>query len=244
MHPESITSIPGFSEPFSSLSHLLAAGIFLGLSIWLIVRGRGHGARILGLVVFSLSVVFLLAMSGVFHLLEPGGTPRAVLQRLDHAAIFSLIAGTFTPIHGILFKRSLRWAVLLFVWITAITGITLKTIFFNDVPEWLSLILYLGLGWVGALTGTLLYRRFDFGFIRYLVYGALAYTIGAVFEFLRMPVLIAGVIGPHEIFHVFVLLGISFHFMFIFQVCQPRYFNNLFKLNRFAYTKSGLAANR
>ena len=217
MPAENIIPIPGLSEPFSSLSHLIAAGIFLALGIWLMIRGRSSPARIFALAVFVFSVVFLLSMSGVFHLLEPGGTARAVLQRLDHAGIFFLIAGTFTPIHGILFKRSLRWGVLLFVWGIAISGIVFKSIYFNDFAEWLSLSLYLGLGWVGALTGILLYRRFHFKFIKYLVFGAFAYTIGAIFEFLRTPVLIDGIIGPHELFHIFVLFGISFHFMFIFQ---------------------------
>jgi len=215
MSTAKIISIPGFSEPFSSMTHLFAAGIFFFLGLWLMFRGRGHAGRTLALGIFSFSVVFLLAMSGVFHLLEPGGTARAILQRLDHAGIFFLIAGTFTPIHGLLFKRSLRWGVLLFVWTVAIAGITLKSIFFNDIAEWIGLSLYLGLGWLGALTGVLLYRRFHFEYIKYLIFGALAYTTGAIFEFLRTPILIEGVIGPHEIFHIAVLFGVGFHFAFI-----------------------------
>jgi channel protein (hemolysin III family) len=215
-----IFAIPGFSEPFSSLSHLIAAGVFLVLGIVLMRRGRGHAGRVFALGIFSFSIVFLLAMSGVFHLLEPGGAGRAVLQRLDHAGIFFLIAGTFTPIHGLLFTRTLRWGILLLIWAIAITGMTLKSIFFNDIAEWLGLSLYLGMGWIGALTAILLYRRFHFRFIRYLLFGALAYTLGAVIEFLRYPVLIKGVIGPHEIFHVFVLVGISFHYLFVFQFAK------------------------
>lgn len=216
-----IIPIAGFSEPFSSLTHLIAAGIFCVLGIVLMHRGRGHNGRVFALGVFSFSIVFLLAMSGVYHLLEPGGAGRVVLQRLDHAGIFFLIAGTFTPIHGLLFKRSLRWGILLLIWAITITGITLKSIFFDDIAEWLGLTLYLGMGWVGAMTAILLYRRFHFQFIKYLLLGALAYTIGAVFEYLRYPVLIEGVIGPHELFHIFVLLGISFHFMFVFQFARP-----------------------
>ncbi|MDY6978407.1 MAG: hemolysin III family protein [Pseudomonadota bacterium] len=221
-----IIPIAGFSEPFSSLTHLLAAGVFFVLGILLMIRGRGHAGRVAALGIFSFSIVFLLAMSGVYHLLEPAGTARAVLQRLDHAGIFFLIAGTFTPIHGLLFTRSLRWGILLFIWVVAITGITLKSIFFKEMAEWLGLTLYLGLGWVGALTGVLLYRRFHFQFIKYLLLGALAYTIGAVFEYLRTPVLIEGVIGPHELFHIFVLLGISFHFAFVFQFARPGLFGS------------------
>jgi len=217
MPDNQIIPIAGFSEPFSSITHLLAAGIFFVLGFIIMSRGRGHAGRVFALGVFSFSIVFLLAMSGVYHLLEPGGTARAVLQRLDHAGIFFLIAGTFTPIHGLLFTRSLRWGILLFIWVVAITGITLKSIFFRDIVEWFSLTLYLGMGWVGALTGIVLYRRFRFRFIKYLLLGAVAYTIGALLEYMRYPVLIEGVIGPHELFHVFVLLGIIFHFMFVFQ---------------------------
>jgi channel protein (hemolysin III family) len=155
-------------------------------------------------------------MSGVFHLLEPQGGARDVLQRLDHAGIFFLIAGSFTAIHGILFKGIWRWGMLTVIWAIAITSITLKTIFFHDMAEWIGLMLYLGLGWMGAITGVLLKRRFGFTFIKPLIYGALAYTFGAVLEFLRAPVLIPGVIGPHELFHVFVLIGLSYHFAFIF----------------------------
>lgn len=212
--------IPGFSEPFSSLSHLLGAGVFFCIGIWLVVRFRGHGGRSTALAIFVCSVVFLLSMSGVFHLLAPGGTARAVLQRLDHAGIFFLIAGTFTPVHGLLFESGWRWGILLVVWVIAVTGITLKSIFFTDVPEWLGLIFYLGLGWLGSVSAILLYRRFAFSFIRPLVYGAIAYTVGALMEFTRTPVIVPGVIGPHEVFHIAVLVGIGFHFGFVARLAR------------------------
>lgn len=100
-----IYAIPGFSEPFSALSHLLAAGVFLPLGIFMAVTTLGGVAS---LIIFIVSVVFLLSMSGVCHLLEPGSTGRMALQRLDHAGIFLLIAGILTPVHGILFKCGWR----------------------------------------------------------------------------------------------------------------------------------------
>ncbi len=217
--PNTIIAIPGFSEPVSSLTHLLAAGLFLALSIWLVIKTKpGLGYRFpVGL--FGFAIVFVLSMSGVFHLLEPGTTARHILQRLDHAGIFFLIAGTFTPVHSILFKGGWRWGMLIPIWVVAITGLTLKTIFFTDIPEWLGLTFYLGLGWLGAISATVLYRRYGYAFIKPLVYGAIAYSVGAVMEFLRQPILIKGVIGAHEIFHIAVLLGISFHFVFVKRFC-------------------------
>lgn len=215
MSPVPISAIPGFSEPFSSLSHLLAAGIFLALGIWLAMQNRAHPGQLTSIIIFVFSAVFLLTMSGVYHLLEPGGSARAVLQRLDHVGIFLLIAGTFTPVHSILFKGRWRWGMLLAIWLMAITSITLKTIFFNDIAEWFSLSLYLGLGWFGVISAILLYKRYGYTFIKPLFYGAIAYSVGAVMEFMRTPELIPAVIGPHELFHVAVLFGLSYHFVFI-----------------------------
>jgi channel protein (hemolysin III family) len=215
MPAHTIIPISGFSEPFSSMTHLFAAGIFLILGIWLVQRGRDSLTKVTALGIFAFSSVFLLSMSGVFHLLEPQGIARDVLQRLDHAGVFFLIAGTFTAVHSILFRGIWRWGMLLMIWTIAITSITLKTIYFHDLSEWLGLSLYLGMGWIGAISGIVLYRRFGFTFIKPLIYGALAYTIGAIMEFMRMPVLIPGVIGPHELFHVAVLAGLGYHFAFV-----------------------------
>jgi channel protein (hemolysin III family) len=210
-----IESIPGFSEPFSAISHLLAAGIFLIVGITLLVRGHESAGKSLAFLLYVFAVVFALSMSGVFHLLAPNSVAKAVFQRLDHAAIFFLIAATYTPVHLIVFRGMMRWGVLLIVWAVAITGIVLKSIFFVAIPEWLGLSLYLSLGWFGIFSTYHLFRRFGFNFIKPIVYGALAYTCGGVMEFLRIPILIPEVIGPHELFHVLVLLGISMHWLFI-----------------------------
>ena len=93
------------------------------------------------MVVFAFSCVLLLSISGVYHLLSPGGSGRYVLHRLDHAAIFILIAGSFTPVHAILFRGPWRWGMLAGVWTMAITGLTLKTVYFTSIPEWFGLLL-------------------------------------------------------------------------------------------------------
>jgi channel protein (hemolysin III family) len=157
--------IRGFSEPFSCFTHLFSTGVFLVWGWFLLHRGRGSLSRLLSLGVFVFATLFMLSMSGVYHLFSPGGAGRAVLARLDQAAIFVLIAGTFTPIHTILFQGVWRWGMLLVVWCAAITAITLKSIYFDDVSETLSLGLYLGLGWVGVVSGLALYRRLGLNFV-------------------------------------------------------------------------------
>jgi channel protein (hemolysin III family) len=209
--------IPGFSDPVSSLTHLVGAGVFALLAIPLLRRGRGNRVRVACLGVYIISCVLLLAMSGVYHLLAPGGDGRAVLIRMDHGAIFVLIAGTFTPVHGILFHGRGRWAALLLLWSVTATAVTLKTLFFNDLAEWVGLTLYLGLGWMGVISGGILWVRYGWHFVRPLVWGGLAYTVGAVLEFVRWPVLIPRVIGPHELFHLAVLAGVGLHWRFVYQ---------------------------
>jgi len=217
-----LLTIPGFNDPFSSLSHLLGAGVFAVLSYFLIRRGVRterpvHPGRIVALAVFAFSAVLLLSMSGVFHLLGPG-TGRNVLQRLDHAAIFVLIAGTFTPMHAILFRGPWRWGMLGFIWTVAIVGVTLKSIFFTSLPAWAGTLLYVGMGWVGVLSFTTLVRRHRFRFARHIIFGGIAYTIGASLELFEPPPLIAGVVQSHEIFHVAVLIGLGLHWRFIWKI--------------------------
>jgi len=210
-----MSSIPGFSDPVSSLSHLAGAAVFAILSAFLIARGRGAARQVISLAVFAFSCVLLLSLSGVYHLLSPGTTARSVLLRLDHAAIFVLIAGSFTPVHVILLRDLWHWHLLAWIWIAAIAGLVLKTVYFDATPQWLGLLMYLGLGWLGLISTVELARRFGVRFVLLLVWGALAYTIGALVDHLGWPVPVPGVIGPHEVFHLAVLAGISFHWAFI-----------------------------
>jgi channel protein (hemolysin III family) len=211
-----IFSIPGFSEPVSSLTHLAGAGVFAALTVPLLRRGWGNRTRVACLAVYSFSCVLLMAISGVYHLLAPGGSGRLVMVRLDHAAIFVLIAGTFTPVHGILFHGRWRWEPLILFWAVTAAAVTLKTVFFSDLSEWLGLALYLCLGWVGVATGSVLWFRYGGRFIRPLAWGGVAYTAGAVLDYSGLSPLIPGVLGSHELFHVAVLAGAGLHWRFVY----------------------------
>lgn len=210
-------AIPGFSEPFSSLTHLVAAAVALVGFVFLYRKGRANGNRIFALSIYTFSLVFLFSMSGVYHLLDAAYLPHRVFQRLDHAAIWTLIAGTFTPLHMILFRGTWRWGVLLLVWAIAITGLTLEVVFFEEVPAWLSLCFYLGLGWLGVLTSWHFRRTFGDNSIRFLWMGGLYYSLGGLLDFLSWPTLIPGVVGPHELFHIFVILGAAYHWCFVYK---------------------------
>jgi len=209
--------IPGFFEPFGALSHLLGALGFAGLSAVLLRRARGDGARVALLGVFAFTAVFLLSMSGVYHLLPEGSAGREVLGRLDKAAIFALIAGTHTPVQGLFFRGLARWAPLTLMWLAAATGITLFTVFYDSLPQGLGTSIYLFLGWIAAAAGLVVWRRYGAAQIRLLILGGVAYSVGAVLLGLEWPTLIPGVFGPHELWHVAVLAGLGLHWRFLYR---------------------------
>lgn len=208
-------AIAGMSDPVSSVTHLAGALVFAAQAGALLRRGRGSRARLTSLCVFAFSCILLLGSSAAYHMLPPEAAQSAVLKRLDHAAIFLLIAASFTPVHAILFRGAWRWGMLAAVWGAALIGVILKTVYFDTVPEWLGLTMYLGLGWFGAVSAAALARRYGWHAIRLVLWGALAYTAGALAEFLRWPVLLPRIVGPHEIFHLAVLAGIACHWAFI-----------------------------
>lgn len=209
--PKPPFSIPGFTDPVSCWTHLLGAGVALVAGVVLIRRGRGSAARTAALVAFVFGAVFMFSMSGTYHLLDRTGLGRAVLQRLDHAAIFAMIAGTFTGLHGVVFRGPWRWGFIAVLWTLAATGITLKTIFFEGTSEALGLSLYLGMGWLAVVSWMKLRRKAGGRIGRLVLQGGVAYSVGAVLEFARWPDLIPGVIGPHELFHLCVIGGVVLH---------------------------------
>jgi channel protein (hemolysin III family) len=216
MDPENIYAIPGFREPVSSFTHLLAAPVFLILGVFL-VRRAGHswmGRISLSVLVFA--SVFLLSMSGIYHLLWWGST-KSVMLHLDVAAVFTLIAGTATPVHAILFRGVHRWLPIIFVWGAAITGIVLRTSLGEDFPPSVGTVLFLILGWSGLYPCMLLWRRYGYPFVEPLIWGGVAYSIGALIVLAHWPTIVPGIIGAHELWHVAVLTGLGFHWRFVFQ---------------------------
>ena len=212
-----VHTLPGFYEPFSSLSHLAGALVFAWLSLPLLRLGRGDGRRLLFLGVFAFTIVFLLSMSGVYHLLTEGGAARAVLARLDMAAIFAVIAGTHTPVQGFFFRGPARWGVLALMWLLAATGITLFTVFFDRLPPGLGIGVYLLLGWIAGSAGVVIWRRYGTRRIGLLLLGGVVYSVGAILLGLDWPQLLPGVFGAHELWHVAVLLAMALHWRFVYQ---------------------------
>ncbi len=215
-----VTSIPGIADPFSSLSHLLGAVVFAVFSVFLLRRGRGDAERMTSLVIFCCGTVFLLATSGTMHLIGRNGSGHMFFQRLDHAAIFFLIACSFTPTHVILFRGRQRWIVLTLVWTIAFLGILFKTIYFDSISPRVGTAIYIGMGWIGVVSWWAVVRKHGFDFAKPIMWGGFAYTIGGVLDALHWPVVISGVIQWHEVFHVAVLIGLGCHWAFVYSIAN------------------------
>jgi channel protein (hemolysin III family) len=216
----SITALLGFDDPIASWLHLVGAVVAVVAARALIASGASRAERG-ALAVFGSSVVLALALSGAYHAAAEHGALRQVLQRLDHAAIWVLIAGTFTPIHAICFRGFARWGMLAIIWTAAVTGVVLKTVFFADFPEALGLFLYLALGWVGAISAVMLARAYSWRAGRPLLAGGAIYTLGGAVSILEHPTLWPGYVGHHELFHLAVLAALLLHWRFIAALRAP-----------------------
>jgi channel protein (hemolysin III family) len=145
------------------------------------------------------------------------GPSRDLLLRLDVAGIFLVIAGSITPVHVILFDGVERWAPLGVAWLAAIGGMFLRMRYFESLPAGAGTAIFLVFGWCGAVTAFVLWRRYGWKFVRLAIMAGVSYTVGAIVLLLHRPMIIGGVVGPHELWHMAVLAALGMHWRFVFQ---------------------------
>lgn len=214
---EAMTLVPylGLQDPVSSLSHLTAAAIAIAGGFFLYRRGRGDALRTWSLLVFSISMLVLFSMSGVYHALEPGPW-RAFFRRMDYAAIWIVIAGSATPVHILLFQGRWRWGLTALFWGCALTCLVLIDVYFDTMPYWAIVSCYVGLGSLGTVSFARITAKYGFRKAALLFIGGIAYSMGAVIDAVEIPVIVPGVLGPHELFHFLVITGAVLHWCFIY----------------------------
>lgn len=204
----------GLYEPVSSLTHLIGAIAFTCMGFALLRRSRDDPGRPF-LAVYSLTCVLQLVISGIYHSLEQGPA-RSVMLRLDLAAIFILIAGTFTAVHGVLVPGRKHAGPLAFVWFIAVVGVVLATTCYHIVPAGCWLLMYLLQGWTGLFSAYMIWRRHGLGYVVLPFCGGVVFSVGGVIEAAERLILIPHVVGSHEVFHLTVLLGMSCFWISIF----------------------------
>jgi len=205
----------GLNDPISSLSHLTAAVGALGGTYFLYRKGRGDALRVSSLMIFSASLLFLFAMSGVYHGLPPGPA-RVFFRRLDYAGIWLVIAGSATPVHVLLFKGHWRWGLTALFWGAALTCLVLIDAYFSSLPYWSIVLAYIGVASLGIVSFARITARYGFKESALLFLGGIAYIAGALIDWLDGPVIFTGWLGAHELFHFLVIVGASLHWSFIY----------------------------
>jgi hemolysin III len=201
-------------EPFNGLSHLGGAIIAFFGAIVLIIVGWGGTARIISLLIYGLSLVVLFSASAIYHLAKVKPQIQQALRKLDHSAIFLLIAGTYTPICINALTGFFRWGLLAIVWSIALGGILVK-MFYVNAPRWLNAAVYIVMGWLCLTAVGQLFRALTPDVLVWLIVGGMIYTLGAVVYATKLFNFAPGRFGFHEIWHIFVLLGALAHFVSI-----------------------------
>ncbi len=202
-------------EPFSGFSHLLGAFLALVALAYMLSHLPEHntGAYLISYLSFGLSMFVMFFASAVYHLADVNEEKVRQLKRIDHMAIFLMIAGSYTPFILLGLERSLGLKMFAIIWGIAIFGILVK-IFWLHAPRWLSTVLYLGMGWVSILVYEPLSTGLPTQATQWLVYGGVAYTLGAVVYACKWPNLHVK-FDFHDFWHLFVLAGASAHFVSI-----------------------------
>jgi hemolysin III len=180
--------------------------IILGLV--LIALGANPAAR-WSSAVFVLSSLLLFGISATYHRFNWSDRARVMLKRLDHANIFLLIAGTYTPLSIMALPPEKGYLLLVLVWTGALIGIGFR-VFWIGAPRWAYVPLYVLLGWAAVLYIVDLLNA-NLAMMVLVIVGGLAYTAGAVVYALKKPNPVPGVFGFHEIFHTLTVVAFLCH---------------------------------
>jgi len=210
-----------FREPVSGLTHFVAAiAAGVGLVVLLII-GQSSLGKQLSLLVYGTSLILMFSASAAYHLVRAREGVVRNLRKLDHAAIYILIAGTYTPLCFNQFDGFWKWGLLAIVWGLALAGIIGK-VFFINAPRALSAGIYLGMGWLALIGLPEILRILPTGAMVWLSLGGVIFTLGAIVYITKIMDFAPGVFGFHESWHVFVILGCLCHFILIlFYVAPP-----------------------
>ena len=207
-------------EPVSGLMHLgtaIAAVLGLAALLWL---GRSSLAKEISLLIYGLSLVLMFSASSAYHLIQSNARVVQWLRKLDHSAIYVLIAGTYTPICLHFFDGFWRWGMLGIIWGMALIGVTVK-LFVIKAPRWITAGVYLIMGWLSIAAIQEMVRAIPVGALVWLFVGGLFFTIGAIIYITKKLDFVPGVFGFHEVWHIFVILGCASHYIVIAAFVAP-----------------------
>ena len=200
-----------YKEYFSYISHLVGAIIALAGGVILAVWSRHSDGLLVVSLVYGVSVTLLFSFSAIYHAKKRADDENSLWRKLDHFAIFIMIAGTYTPLSYFHLSGGWRWGMIIAQWSLVVLGFFFK-FFYLKAPRYVSTLIYIAMGWMSMLViGKLVQDMTGFQIVG-LFLGGVFFTIGAVIYILKKPNPLPEKVGFHGVFHVFILLGGIAHF--------------------------------
>jgi hemolysin III len=205
---------PPLKPRLRGVSHQWAFFVSLVLGAVLVLTAPS-GKAMLSAVIYAVCVATLFGTSALYHRINwRSDAARRWMRRLDHSAIFLMIAGSYTPFALLVVDGTLADVIFAAVWAGAIGGIVLK-MFWIDAPKWLAALIYVLLGWVSVATFPALASDLGVTATAMVAGGGLLYTVGAVVYAIRKPDPSPTVFGYHEIFHLLVIAAAGLQYAVI-----------------------------
>lgn len=212
-HPPALESILPQRPLLRGWFHLYAAIAAIGGAVLLLLLANSPRAYV-GAAIFGASLILLYTTSAAYHRITWSPRLRGIVRRLDHSMIFALIAGTYTPISLLVLNTAWWISMLSVVWGIAAAGILLKVVL-PGAPKWLSVTLYVIVGWLALVTLPQLLAWFTIGSLALLLLGGVLYTLGGVVYAAGKPNPYPRWFGYHEVFHVLVIAGSVLHYSLV-----------------------------
>ncbi len=197
-------------------------GFFVSLIVGVaLVLSTPPGRGLVAAVVYAASVSALLGTSALYHRVTWRPERRRWMRRLDHAMIFVLIAGSYTPIVVLAMSGALATVVFCVAWGGALAGILVE-FFWIDHPRYVSAVIGAALGWTSLVMVGQLHKTVGWVAVGGFILGGVLYTVGATIYSRQRPNPIPGVFGYHEVFHALVLAAAAVHYAVIAFIVMPR----------------------
>lgn len=187
--------------------------VVLGAGVTLVYNSQGLATRV-SVSVYVVCALLTFGISALYHRITWSTGARAIWRKLDHAGIYLMIAGTFTPVAILGLSAASARNCLMTIWVVALAGI-IQSVFFVNIPKIFSALLYLGAGYLIVPYMGELQQTIGSANVWLLVAGGVAYTLGALCYGLKRPVLDPRYFGYHEVFHILVNAGAILHFFVI-----------------------------
>ena len=209
-------------RPWSAITHgvgavlgILATAVLVTAAVWV-----GDVWKIVSFAIYGLSMTALYTASTLYHCVNTTVKGRVALRKLDHASIYFLIAGSYTPVCLIALRGAWGWTLFGVIWALAIAGLVMSLTWIN-CPRAVTSTVYIAMGWVAVFALYPLWQAIGARGVGWLLAGGVLYTVGGVLYALKWPGRDNPRFGCHEVFHVFIVLGSIAHFVMMCGVLLP-----------------------